>query len=98
MQMSLVRLSGIIWRTFSALFLWSSSSTQMLIKLIWVKLDIVTHTHTGIFIFHCLEPLQIVPLILGDWEVWGKLVWNHILGFIVPAESLGTIKFTVPAQ
>ena len=43
-----------------------------------------------ILIFCCLEPLQRVLRIWGDWEVWGKVEWNHISGFIVPAQSLGT--------
>ena len=45
-------------------FLWSSSSSfaHMLIKLIWVKLDIVRHMIVFIFlIFRCLEPVHIVP-------------------------------------
>ena len=69
-----------------------SNFIQMLIRFIWVKLDIVTHTRACLYYFLCCpEPLKYG--MIGAFLV--KLYGIISQGFTVLAESLGTLKFTL---
>ena len=67
----------------------------MLIKFMWVKLDIITH---AIFTLCYLEPLHIMAQLWHDWDTFDKVAWHHSTGFIMPSEALGTITFTLFVQ
>ena len=54
-------------------------------------------TYKGIFTFILcyLEPLHIMVRLWRDWDIFDKVARHHRTGFIVPAEVLKTIKFTL---